>query len=428
MLRLVLCVSGVWIAWSAHDYLQEKIFKIPGFRFGVFMAFSLQSMSFLLSFLYRISEWALAPRGHTEVIERERLAEEEQQQRTKEQAQGLLLEASELGSPSATDEAATPKTLGLYLVLSLLIAAANAFATVSLNYVTMQTKVLFKSSKIVTVMLLGTLMFGRVYHSAEYVSMLLVVLGLAGFTLASSSTDSTNSPLFGIALLACAILVDSIVPNVQNVLLRTRPKQELVFHTNWVSAVLTLGYLVVTGELRVALRYLGHRPHVLALLLLQSACGYLGILAYLETVGSFGPKVTTLVTSCRKLFTIVLSSLAFGHELTGFHVASVLSVFFGVVLNAHRERACSRSLAAAALLVMLAIVSLELQLDIVGRVTNAIGAVTGLFGVPVKPISNPACAGPRMATGQCNLLEPPGGRLARHVYYLREALMQRVLR
>lgn len=52
--------------------------------------------------------------------------------------------------------------------------------------------------------------------------------------------------------------------------------------------------------------------------------------------------MTTVVTSCRKCFTIILSALLFGHVLTGFHVAGVASVFAGVLLNANLDLRCSR--------------------------------------------------------------------------------------
>ena len=54
---LALCVAGVWIFWSLHDYLQERLFRAPGFHFGLFMAFTLQVTSFLLSLVHRTAVW-----------------------------------------------------------------------------------------------------------------------------------------------------------------------------------------------------------------------------------------------------------------------------------------------------------------------------------------------------------------------------------
>ena len=80
-------------------------------------------------------------------------------------------------------------------------------------------------------------------------------------------------------------------------------------------------------------------------------------------VRAFGSKLTVLVTSCRKLFTIGLSSLAFGHALTPYHLLGVGAVFVGVLLNAERERPCSRVLVGPCLLLMLAVLALQLRLD-----------------------------------------------------------------
>lgn len=366
---LFLVVAGVWVSWSVHDYLQERVFRAPGFKFGIFMAFCLQFVSFLLSLSYQLGEWTLernsAKRRQEEQEEARRQREEALD--NEEQERGLLnaIDAvPEDAFPPSKPSSASWSTLLLYLALSLLIAAANGCATAALNYVSMQTKVLFKSSKIVTVMLLGALVFGKSYQPSEYAYMLIVVLGLATFLLAGSRSVSLDSSLTGLALLAGSILSDSFVPNVQQRLLQGagRPKQEMIFHTNWCSALFTAIYAVTTGEMTAAVVYLGRRPRVLGLLLLQSVAGYVGILVYLETVSRYGSKVTAIVTSCRKLFTIGLSSLAFGHPLTGFHVAGVLAVFIGVLLNASREQRCSKCVALPVLLMLAMMLVLELQL------------------------------------------------------------------
>ena len=124
-------------------------------------------------------------------------------------------------------------TVLLYLALSLLIAAANGCATAALNFVSMQSKALFKSSKIVTTMLLGSL-FGRIYTPAEYAYMLMVVF--ASRVPSRWRVDRlAQCAAAGIALLSLAVLADSLVPNLQQKLLQGigRPKQEMVFHTNW---------------------------------------------------------------------------------------------------------------------------------------------------------------------------------------------------
>lgn len=244
------------------------------------MAFVLQASSFVLSAAQSFSRTLCAQ----ELVEGSRSAGDLEDV----EAHGSLLQEK----PQEI-HAKRLQTIVWYALLSALIACANGTATAALNFVNMHVKVLFKSSKIVTVMLLGSA-FGRLYRPTEYGCMLLVVLGLNTFFLASGQAR-LDSSITGVALLITAVLCDSLVPNVQQRLLQElkRPKDELVFHTNWISAVFTLAYIASTGELFAALTFLSSRRRVMWLLLLQSVAGYLGILAYLETIRHFGSKVTS---------------------------------------------------------------------------------------------------------------------------------------
>lgn len=390
--RLGSCVASVWATWTVHDWLQERVFRVPGFHFGIFMAFCLQAVSVVLALANQLAEGNSCKCLDATAEEKKRRDAEAARRREavmdEEQETGLLTEAEEKDTepPNTASAVSSPiswLTLSLYLLLSMLIAAANGAATAALNYVSMQTKVLFKSSKIITVMAVGAVLFRRFYRLDEYAYMLLVVCGLACFLLAGSA-GALISSLPGVALLSLAVLSDSLVPNVQQTLLLTRPKHEMIFHTNWISALLTLCYMALTGEAASATRFLSRRPRVMGLMLLQALCGYLGILAYLETVKTFGSKVTTIVTSCRKLFTILLSTLSFHHPLTGFHVAGVLSVFLGVVLNANADLRCSKLVAPPALLMMGILVYVELNVRDEAPETST-AATEGFYTTAVLP-------------------------------------------
>lgn len=343
---LVGCVVAVWAFWSVHDVLQERVFRVPGYKFGFFQAFVLQASAFILSAVQQAvgSLFTRRPRGGREDQEKLDEADEVESQR-------MLLRDGE-GERGCVRFS----TFAWYLLLSVLIAGANGCATAALNYVTMQVKVLFKSSKIVTVMLIGCA-FGRFYGVHEYGFMMLVALGLITFFLAGAR-GALESSLVGVALLVGSVVCDSLVPNVQQRLLQDLklPKGLVVFHTNWISALLTLIYICVTGELFAAVTFLRRRRRVIQLMLLQAVAGYFGIIAYLETVSRFGSKVTTVVTSCRKLFTILLSSILFAHALSGYHLLGVLSVFAGVILNSFSDRRCARILVIPTLLLMVAVV------------------------------------------------------------------------
>ena len=247
------CVVAVYACWATHDYLQERVFKFPGFRFGFFMAFVLQLSSFVLALLQRLVTVLCVESTPQQQSQQSRQRRE--MMRVDEERTMLEEEEEEEAAGASARSTTQLRLLGWYLLLSALIATANGTSSAALNYVNMQMKLVAKNGKIVTVMLLGTLLFGKRYLAVEYGYMLLVACGLIIFFMAASAA-ALHSSFTGVALLALAVLSDSMLPNVQQRLLRDlgRPKAEVVYHTNWISALLTLAYVAYTGELRAAVR------------------------------------------------------------------------------------------------------------------------------------------------------------------------------
>ena len=103
-----------------------------------------------------------------------------------------MLTEEEEEEGTASSGASQLRLLGWYVLLSALIATANGTASAALNYVNMATKLVFKNAKIVTVMLLGTLLFRKRYLAVEYGYMLLVACGLVVFFLAASAPIGSN--------------------------------------------------------------------------------------------------------------------------------------------------------------------------------------------------------------------------------------------
>ena len=309
--QLGLCVAALWLAWGAHDYLQERIFR-HGFHHGFFMAFSMQTTTFTLSLLHQALRRGVSCRPRSSSVE---------------------------AAVAPPVEPFTPQLWGWYALISSCIALTNGMSTAALNYVSMPTKVMIKSSKVLAVMVLGTAAFGTRYEAGEYGAVALLCEGLMAFSISSlgvsGSAEERAATMYGMLLLLAAVLVDSLLPNAQQLLLqqRRRPKEEVVRYTNWMSALLTLAYVCATGELRAALTFLRGRPRLALLMALQNCAGYVGVLAFLETVHRFGAKVTSIATSTRKLLTIALSSVAFRHAFSPTQLCGILAVFGGLVAN-----------------------------------------------------------------------------------------------
>ena len=69
------------------------------------------------------------------------------------------------------------------MVLSVLTLGGMYFTNWALNYLNYATRIMFKSSKVVPTMLVGTLIQGRHYTTAEYLAAGVLVLGIILFTI-----------------------------------------------------------------------------------------------------------------------------------------------------------------------------------------------------------------------------------------------------
>ena len=125
------CVVAVYACWATHDYLQERVFKFPGFRFGFFMAFVLQLSSFVLALLQRLVTVLCVestPQQQSQQSRQRRELMRVDEERT------MLEEEEEEEAAGASARSTTQlRLLGWYLLLSALIATANGTSAAALN-------------------------------------------------------------------------------------------------------------------------------------------------------------------------------------------------------------------------------------------------------------------------------------------------------
>ena len=87
-------------------------------------------------------------------------------------------------------------------------------ANYSLVYLNFTTQVIFKSSKVIPVMVVGALVWKKKYNFAQYGSALLLIVGLILFTLADRAVQP-NFDAFGVILVCGSLTADAFIGNVQ---------------------------------------------------------------------------------------------------------------------------------------------------------------------------------------------------------------------
>ncbi|KAH6756338.1 UDP-galactose transporter 3 [Perilla frutescens var. hirtella] len=210
----------------------------------------------------------------------------------------------------------------------------------ALKYISYPAQVLAKSSKMIPVMLMGTLVYGIKYTVPEYVCTFLVAGGVSSFALSKTSSKTIsklahpNAPLgYGLCFLNLAF--DGFTNATQDSLTARYPKTSawnimlgmnlwgtiynMVFMFGWPSAI---GY--------DAVRFCQNHPEAAWDILLYCLCGAVGQNFIFLTISQFGSLTNTTITTTRKFVSIVVSSLLSGNPLSEKQWTSVVMVFSGL--------------------------------------------------------------------------------------------------
>ncbi|EPS68547.1 hypothetical protein M569_06222 [Genlisea aurea] len=210
----------------------------------------------------------------------------------------------------------------------------------ALKYISYPAQVLAKSSKMIPVMLMGTLVYGIRYTIPEYICTLLVAGGVSAFALSKTSSKTIsklahpNAPL-GYGLCALNLAFDGFTNATQDSITARYPKTNawnimlgmniwgtiynMIFMFGWPNAI---GYSAV--------QFCRQHPEAAFDILLYCVCGAVGQNFIFLTISRFGSLTNTTITTTRKFVSILVSSLIGGNPLSKLQWGSVSMVFSGL--------------------------------------------------------------------------------------------------
>ena len=274
----------------------------------------------------------------------------------------------------------------------------------ALHYVSFPLQTIAKSTKVIPVMIMGKVLNKKTYPCVDYIEAVLICLGVSLFSLANVSADffgggtsgdaSSYAALAGLAMLALYIVSDSFTsqwqsrlyqahPTVDNGVLESRPTSkkrplaavsrgddaprrlatrikrprhakppqvdqfQMMFAVNTWAIIMTTFALVTSGELWTTLQFIGDNPIAFldnVTIAITSATGQLFIF---YTIKTFGPIVFTIIMTTRQMFSIVLSTVIFGHAIKPLMGLGAVIVF-ATIFNRIKRQAAKRKQAAPA--------------------------------------------------------------------------------
>jgi solute carrier family 35 (adenosine 3'-phospho 5'-phosphosulfate transporter), member B2 len=232
----------------------------------------------------------------------------------------------------------------------------------ALKYLSFPFHVVFKSSKLIPVMIMGYIINKKVYKRVEYVASIFISFGIYIFsqgggqgknkskkphnskvdalslTLSPSPTiEQVESNLelvnIGIFLMILYITFDAFTSNWQSRLFKKYKvnKLQIMIGINFWSALLIFTSISISGEMHDAIKFF-QTHHVAAFYSLVVLCisGTLGQFFIYHTIKTFGPLIFSIIMATRQIFSIVLSCIIFQHTLNIYSVIGSVIVFLSI--------------------------------------------------------------------------------------------------
>jgi len=210
-----------------------------------------------------------------------------------------------------------------------------------LLFVTFPTQVLFKSSKLIPVMLVGKFLHGQQYPFTEYMEAVVISFGIGLFMLtnAEEKESDESSSFFGIMLLCAYVFFDSFTSQWQSAVFKKQKvdQYQMMFGVNAWSIFMTLGALVLSGEFWNCVSFAMSNGDAFFQILLMSVCATTGQLAIYYTIKRFGPIVLTIIMQTRQINSMVVSATLFNHVVGGQAWVGAFIVFAVIAYRSHRN-------------------------------------------------------------------------------------------
>ncbi|RDW71091.1 hypothetical protein BP6252_07654 [Coleophoma cylindrospora] len=277
------------------------------------------------------------------------------------------------------------RILGPLLLVAITSSLASPFGYASLAHIDYITFILAKSCKLLPVMFLHITLFQKRYPLYKYLVVLAVTSGVAVFTLHAGSHSKKPSKAainpdrngtWGLLLLGVNLLFDGLTNTTQDYIFQSfQPYKgpQMMCANNIMSTLLTFTYLALSpylvhtglgsylgmdlsstassGEFAAALSFMSRHPSVWYDVLGFALCGAVGQVFIFYTLSTFSSLLLVTITVTRKMLTMILSVVWFGHTLGRTQWLGVGLVFGGIGaegLITRREKAAKEKAKAAA--------------------------------------------------------------------------------
>ncbi|KRY18464.1 Adenosine 3'-phospho 5'-phosphosulfate transporter 2 [Trichinella patagoniensis] len=224
--------------------------------------------------------------------------------------------------------------LKIYFVLSLASFGTIGFSNAAVGYLNYPTQVVFKSCKLIPVMI-----GGKRYSVYDYIAVLLMTVGLIMFSLA----DAAVNPEFnstGFLCVGMALFSDAVIGNLQEASMRIYAPEnnEIMAYTYSIAFLYSAFFTALNGNLIAGISFTLKNPLIMRDMLLFSVCSYFGVQVILTLINGFDALVAITVTTFRKVITVCLSFILFSKPFTYRYLLGGTVILIGIYFNLYSKK------------------------------------------------------------------------------------------
>lgn len=234
-----------------------------------------------------------------------------------------------------------PASISKYqmLILSCTSIGSTITSVRSLRYVIFPVQVLFKSCKPVPVMIFGKIL-GKKYPFHKYVNVMIITSGVAlfmgGGTSSSANNSGGDSTLIGALLLSVSLCFDGATGAYEDKLMDKDHAGPffLMYNIQLGKAVISFITLVAINQLSDFVDSVKNDIFILILLGLTGAIGQVFVFV---TISKFGALNCALIGLFRKILTLILSFILYGHTMNAIQSVGLFLALVAMIANFYEK-------------------------------------------------------------------------------------------
>jgi len=221
-----------------------------------------------------------------------------------------------------------------HLGIAVAMAVARGLTNLSLVYINYPTQVIFKSMKLLPIMIGSVFCLSNKHTNLEWISV--TFIGISAILFSLGDKDVTpDFNILGIIIVLLSLIGDSAHSNAQERVVKVLKAGHLetMFYSNLFSFILVVFICIFLGELVPAIQYCNEHTILYWIWLFRSFVIYFGVQCLLLLVKVAGNVMANTIGAIRKITTILFSFLVFPKPWSNFYFIGLITFLVSCVIS-----------------------------------------------------------------------------------------------